>query len=139
MSFFVDPVALLLIGVILQILSSNYNFAKSVTYTLAAATLTSFIFGGIALYLDWYRWVIPGIADLKGSYIILDQGFTGFTKETFPVWLAMMFLTLYPFWFALGFETSKKYQLSKKIVPVLVVGVLLLAAPSIVQSRFLVH
>jgi hypothetical protein len=139
MSFFVDPIGLFLIGAILYILSTNYNFAKSVTYTLAAATLTSFTFGGIALYMDWYRWIIPGIADLKGSYIILDQGLTGFTKETFPAWLPMMFLTLYPFWFALGYETAKKYKLSKKIVPLLVIGVLLLAIPSIVQSRFIVH
>jgi hypothetical protein len=138
MSFFVDPIGLLLIGAILYIVSANFSLAKSVTYSLASATLTSFIFGGVALYMDWYRWVIPGLADLKGSYIILDQGLTGFTKETFPEWLCMMFLALYPFWFTLGYETAKKYNISKKLIPIFILGILLLAIPSIIQSRFLV-
>ena len=138
MSFFVDPFGLLLIGAVLYIVSVNYNIAKSVTYSLAAATLTSFTLGGAALYLDWYRWIIPGLVDLKGSYIMFDQGLTGITKDVFPAWIAMMFLSLYPFWLILGYETAKKYKLPMKFVPVFVIGVLLLTIPSIIQSQFLV-
>jgi hypothetical protein len=138
MSFFVDPFGLLLIGAVLYIVSVNYNIAKSVTYSLAAATLTSFTFGGVALYLDWYRWIIPGLVDLKGSYIMFDQGLTGITKEAFPAWIAMMFLSLYPFWFILGYETAKKYKLPMKFVLIFIIGVLLLTIPSIIQSQFLV-
>jgi hypothetical protein len=138
MSFFVDPLALLLIGAILYIVSTKYNFAKSVIYALSAAVLTSFTIGGLALYLDWFRWVIPGLVDLKGSYIMLDQGLTGITKETFPAWIVIMFLSLYPFWFALGYEAAKKYNLSIKFVPLFIIGVLLLAIPSIIQSHFLI-
>jgi hypothetical protein len=136
LSFFVDPFGLIFIGAILFIISTNYNFARSLVYTLASAILTSFIFGGAALYLDWYRWVIPGLVDVKGSHIMFDQGLTGITKDSFPAWMAMMFLALYPFWFALGYETAKKNKLSIKFVPIFIVGVLLLTIPSIIQSQF---
>ncbi len=139
MSFWVDPFALFLLGACIFIISANYKTAKPVLYALAAATLTSFIFGGAALYLDWYRWVIPGIADLKGSYIIFDQGLTGITKEAFPAWMAMTFLTLYPLWFVLGYETAKKYNMKLKFVPLLIAGVVLLAIPSIIQSQLFNH
>lgn len=136
MSFFVDPFGLIFFGAILYLVSVRYHFAKSVIYTLAAATLTSFIFGGIALYLDWYRWIIPGLVNLKGSYIMFDQGLTGISKEAFPAWIAMMFLTLYPFWFALGYETAKKYNLSTNFVLIFIIGIILLTIPSIIQSQF---
>ena len=138
MSFFVDPFGLLLIGAVLYIVSVNYSMAKSVMYSLATATLTCFVFGGVALYLDWYRWIVPGLVDLKGSYIMFDQGLTGITKEAFPAWIAMMFLSLYPLWFFLGYEVAKKYNLPMKFVPVFILGVLLLTIPSIIQSQFLV-
>ena len=111
MSFWVDPFALFLLGAILFIVSVNYKIAKSVLYAFFGATLTGFIFGGAALYLDWYRWVFQGIADLKGSYIMFDQGLTGITKDAFPAWIAMTFLALYPLWLALGYETAKKYNI----------------------------
>ncbi len=139
MSFWVDPFGLFFLGAFLFIVSVNYKVAISVLYALAAAILTSFTFGGAALYLDWYRWVIPGIVDLKGSYIMFDQGLTGITKAAFPAWIAMMFLTLYPLWFVLGYETAKKYNLPLKFVPILIVGVVLLAIPSIIQSWLLSH
>jgi hypothetical protein len=136
MSFFVDPFGLLLFGAILYIVSSNYNFTRSLVFALATAVLTSAIFGGIALYLDWYRWVIPGLVDLKGSFVMFDQGLTGITKEVFPVWIVMMFLSLYPFWFTLGYETAKRYKLPLKFVAVFLAGILLLTIPSIIQSSF---
>lgn len=135
MSFFVDPFGLFFFGAILYIISANYKFAKSLIYALGAAILTSFTFGGIALYMDWYRWIIPGVADLKGSYIIFDQGLTGITKASFPAWIAMMFLTLYPFWFALGFETAKKYNFPVKFILIFIIGILVLTIPSIIQSH----
>lgn len=136
MSFFVDPFGLLFFGAILYIVSANYKFAKSLTYALATAILTSFTFGGLALYLDWYRWTIPGLVDLKGSYIMFDQGLTGITKEAFPTWIVMMFLSLYPFWLVLGYETAKKYNIPPKFIILFVIGVLLLTIPSIIQSKF---
>jgi hypothetical protein len=139
MSFFVDPLGLLFFGAILYIVSANYTFAKSLIYTLTAAILSSFMFGGLALYLDWYRWTVPGLIDLKGSYIMFDQGLTGITKEAFPVWIVVMFLSLYPFWFALGYEAAKKYNLPMKYVIVFIIGILLLTIPSFIQSQFLVH
>ncbi len=77
MSFFVDPFGLLFFGAILYIVSANFKFSKQMICALSSAILTSFIFGGVALYMNWYRWIIPGLVDLKGSYIMLDQGLTG--------------------------------------------------------------
>jgi hypothetical protein len=136
MSFFVDPFGLLFFGAILYIVSANFKFSKLMLHALASAILTSFIFGGVALYMDWYRWIIPGLVDLKGSYIMFDQGLTGITKAAFPVWIAMMFVSLYPVWFVLGFETAKKYNLSVKFILIFIVGILILTIPSIIQSHF---
>ena len=135
MSFFVDPFGLLFFGAILYIVSANFKLAKLLIYTIVAAILTSFTFGGLALYMDWYRWIIPGIVDLKGSYIMFDQGLTGITKTAFPAWIAMMFLTLYPFWLALGYETAKKFNLPVKYIIIFVTGILILTIPSIIQSQ----
>jgi hypothetical protein len=85
--------------------------------------------------MDWYRSIIPGIVDLKGSYIMFDQGLTGITKAIFPTWIAMIFLTLYPVWFALGYETTKKYHLPVKYITVFMAGILILTIPSIMQSK----
>jgi hypothetical protein len=135
MSFFVDPFGLLFFGAVLYIVSANFKFSKLMLYALSSAILTSFIFGGVALYMDWYRWIIPGLVDLKGSFIMFDQGLTGITKAAFPVWIAMMFVTLYPVWFVLGYETAKKYNLSVKFIPIFIVGILILTIPSIIQSH----
>jgi len=139
LSFFVDPFGLLFFGAILYIVSTNFKFSKSILYALTSAILTSFIFGGVALYMDWYRWIIPGLVDLKGSFIMFDQGLTGITKAAFPAWIAMMFVTLYPVWFALGYQTAKKYNLSIKFILIFIVGILLLTVPSIIQSQLLPH
>ena len=139
MSFFVDPFGLLFFGGILYIFSANFKFSKQMIIALSSAILTSFIFGGVALYMDWYRWIIPGLVDLKGSFIMFDQGLTGVTKAAFPVWIAMMFVTLYPVWFILGYETAKRNNLPVKFILIFIIGVLLLTIPSIIQSQFLPH
>ena len=137
MSFWVDPPGLLMIGTVIWIISDKLETPKSVVYAISGATIASFTIGGIGLYLDWYRWVVPGIINLKGSYVMLDQGITGLTKATFPTWLTVLFLSLYPFWFAVGYEHAKKHRLETRWVPILAVGVLLLLIPSVVESQFL--
>jgi hypothetical protein len=139
MSFWVDPPALFMFGAIVYILSVRYEAAKSVVYAICGAVIVSFTVGGIGLYLDWYRWVIPGLVNLKGSYVMLDQGITGLTTATFPAWLVILFLPLYPFWFALGLETAKRREWQPRYVPLLMLGVLLMLVPSIIESQFLVH
>lgn len=135
MSFFVDPPALLLIGAIVSILSVRFKLAKTLVLVFSGSTIAAFTFGGIGLYLDWFRWVIPGLIDLKGSYIMLDQGLTGLSKATFPMWLIPVFLCFYPFWFTLGYEAAKRYKLSMWFVAPLIIGTALLIVPSIVESH----
>jgi hypothetical protein len=139
LSFFVDPPGLIMIGAMIWILSDRLDSPRSIVYAISGGTIASFTIGGIGLYLDWYRWVVPGIINLKGSYVMLDQGITGLTTATFPTWIAVLFLCLYPFWFAVGYEFAKKHRLETKLVPVLMVGVLLLLIPSVIESQFLVH
>lgn len=121
------------------ILSEKFESPRSVVYAISGATLASFTVGGIGLYMDWWRWTLPGIADVKGSYVMLDQGLTGLTKATFPPWIVVLFLSLYPFWFALGFETAKKRMLTTKALGILMIGVLLLIIPSIIESHLPGH
>lgn len=139
MSFWVDPPALLMIGAIIWIISDKLETPRSVVYAISGGTMASFVIGGIGLYLNWFNWVIPGVVNLKGSYVMLDQGLTGLTEATFPAWIAVLFLCLYPFWFTVGYEFAKKHRLEMRVVPYLMVGVLLLLIPSIIESHFLVH
>ncbi len=139
MSFWVDPPALFMFGAIIWILSEKLETPRTVVYAISGGTLASFIIGGIGLYLDWYHWVVPGIINLKGSYVMLDQGITGLTEATFPAWMAVLFLSLYPFWFALGYEFAKKHRLETRWVPWLMVGILLMLVPSLIESQFLPH
>ncbi len=137
MSFFVDPPGLLLLGATVCIVFNRLNAPKSMNYALSGGLIVSFTFGGIGLYLDWFRWVILGVVDLKGSYVMLEQGLTGLSKATFPAWIVILFLSLYPFWFTLGYETARRRNLGMRFVPIFIIGVLLLLIPSIVESRFL--
>ncbi len=139
MSFWVDPPALLMFGALIWILSERFEAARSVVYAISGGTLASFIVGGIGLYLDWYRWIVPGVINLKGSYVMLDQGITGLTEATFPAWMAILFLSLYPFLFAVGYEFAKRHRLETRWVPWLMVGILLMLLPSLIESQFLVH
>lgn len=139
MSFWVDPPALFMFGAIIWILSEKYETPKSMLYAIAGGTIASFTIGGIGLYLDWYHWIVPGIVDLRGSFVMLDQGLTGLTTATFPAWLSVLFLSLYPFWFAVGFEFAKKRRWETKVVPFLIIGILLMAVPSVIESQLLPH
>ncbi len=128
-----------MMGAVIWILSDRLNTPKSVLYAISGGVMASFTIGGLGLYLDWFRWTVPEIIDLKGSYVMLEQGITGLMKATFPTWIAMLFLCLYPFWFALGYEFAKGRRLGANVVPILVIGVLLLLIPSVIESQFLAH
>jgi hypothetical protein len=139
LSFWVDPPALLMFGAIIWILSERYETPKSMLYAISGGTIASFTIGGVGLYLDWYHWIIPGIVNLRGSYVMLDQGLTGLTTATFPAWITVLFLALYPFWFAAGFEFAKQRRWGAKVVPFLMIGILLMAVPSVIESQLLPH
>src|SRR5271157_1164252 len=108
MSFFVDPPGLFMMGIVVYLLSVRFKTPKSVLYAASGAITGSFTFGGIGLYLNWFTWTVPGLINLKGSYVMLDQGITGLSAATFPTWIAPIFLCFYPFWFTLGYETAKR-------------------------------
>jgi hypothetical protein len=126
-------------GAIIKILSVKYDTPKSMLYAISGGTIASFTVGGIGLYLDWYHWIVPGVVNLRGSYVMLDQGLTGLTTATFPAWITVLFLSLYPFWFACGFEFAKRRQWETGVVPLLMIGILLMAVPSVIESQLLPH
>jgi hypothetical protein len=139
MSFWVDPPALFMIAAMVWIVSDRLQTPRSVVYAISGATIASFTIGGIGLYMDWYHWIIPGVVDLKGSYVMLDQGLTGLTEATFPAWIALLLLSLYPFWFAVGYEFAKRHGWKTNALPYLALGVLLMLVPSIIEANLLVH
>ena len=139
MSIFVDPPALAIMGAAIWIISQRYQTATTVVLAAGAGMLSIFIIGGVGLYLDWFRWVIPGIVNLKGSYVMVDQGLTGFTKASFPAWIVVLAFSFYPFFFALGYEYAKRHMLETRVIPYLVLGLLLLLLPSVIESNFIAH
>jgi hypothetical protein len=138
-SFWVDPPALFMFGAIIWILAERHGAPRSVLYAISGGIIASFTIGGIGLYLDWYRWIVPGIVNLRGSYVMLDQGLTGLTTATFPAWIAVLLLSIYPFWFAVGFEFAKRRRWETKVVPLLMIGILLMTVPSVIESQLLPH
>ncbi|HUI01101.1 MAG TPA: hypothetical protein VLX56_05680 [Nitrososphaerales archaeon] len=139
MSFWVDPPALFMFGAFIWIVAERLESPRSVVYAISGATIASFTIGGIGLYLDWYHWIIPGLVNLKGSYVMLDQGITGLTEATFPAWMALLLLSLYPFWFAVGYEFAKKHRWQTRTLLYLAVGILLMLTPSIIEAQLLPH
>jgi len=126
-------------GAVIWILAERYEAPRSVLYAISGGIIASFTIGGIGLYLDWYRWIVPGIVNLRGSYVMLDQGLTGLTTATFPAWIAVLFLSIYPFWFTVGFEFAKRRRWETKVVPLLLIGILLMTVPSVIESQLLPH
>ena len=126
-------------GAAIWIVSERLHAERTVVIAACGGMLGIFILGGIGLYLDWFRWIVPGIVNLKGSYVMVDQGLTGFTKAAFPAWIVVLFFCFYPFWFVLGYEYAKKRKLEPRVIRYLLVGLLLLLSPSVIESNFIPH
>jgi len=106
MSYFIDPPALLLIGIVLLLIQKYLN-VKHQTVAIIGMLVAFVIFmgGSTLLYLDVIRWPIP---DTQGSVWVFHTDYTGIRKEDVPVPLAAAMLLLYPLWLYLGYVVAER-------------------------------
>jgi len=106
MSYFIDPPALLLIGIVLLLIQKYLN-VKHQTVAIIGMLVAFIIFmgGSTLLYLDVIRWPIP---DTQGSVWVFHTDYTGIRKEDVPVPLAAAMLLLYPLWLYLGYVVAER-------------------------------
>jgi hypothetical protein len=101
MSFFLDPPALFILGMLLYHVSRRSRW--SLQFTVLVGTLVSIpLFIGMSsmLYLDIISWPLPY---REGSVWMFHTIITGIDKANVPVSLVVSMFLLYPVWHALGY------------------------------------
>jgi len=100
MSFFLDPIALILLGWGIYFVKRKYDLDDKSVVLLAYFWAALFIGVSTLLYLDLLRWFLPPV---DGSVWMFHTDITGIEKgDVHHFWVAIMFI-LYPVWLALGY------------------------------------
>jgi len=106
MSYFIDPPALFLVGIVLLFIQKYLNVKHQTVAIIGMFTaFVIFMGGGTLLYLDVIRWPIP---DTQGSDWMFHTDYTGIRKEDVPVPLAAAMLLIYPLWLYLGYAVAQR-------------------------------
>ncbi len=101
MSFFLDPPALLFLGVIIYYFSKRLKWSLRTTAILMGLVSFGFFMGGSALlYLDVLGWPLP---PTSGSIWMFHTDFTGIAKTDVNVAISVLMLLLYPLWHLGGY------------------------------------
>jgi uncharacterized protein (DUF362 family) len=101
MSFFLDPPALFLLGMLLYYVSRRFRWSLQIT-VLVGAVVSFLLFVGASslLYMDVIPWPLP---PRGGSIWMLHTYITGIDKADVPVTLVILMFLLYPVWHSLGY------------------------------------
>ena len=107
MSFFLDPLILLLFGWGLFFIERKYRLeTKSILFY---AYLISAIFIGFStlLYLDVFRWPLPNV---PGSVWMFHSELTGIYKQDVHLGWAILMFIFYPLWLGLGYAIGYRLE-----------------------------
>jgi uncharacterized protein (DUF362 family) len=101
MSYFLDPPALFLLGIILYYISKRLKWRLTTTVVMMVIISLGFFMGGsLLLYLDVLAWPLP---PTSGSDWMFHTNITGIGKADVHVALAGFMLFVYPVWHVLGY------------------------------------
>jgi len=101
LSYFIDPPALFLLGMIVYYLSRRLRWSLTVAGVMMGLTSLGFFMGCSALlYLDVLAWPLP---PTPGSIWMFHTNITGIAKSDVDVSLAVLMLLIYPLWHFLGY------------------------------------
>ncbi len=101
MSFFIDPPALVFLGIIIYYFSKRLKWSLRTTTVLMVLISLGFFMGGSALlYLDVLGWPLP---PTPGSIWMFHTDFTGIAKTDVNVAISIFMLLLYPLWHLGGY------------------------------------
>jgi uncharacterized protein (DUF362 family) len=108
MSYFLDPPALFLLGIIVYYLSKRLRWELLVTgIVMGIISVVMFMGGSSLLYLDIVAWPFP---PMPGSVWMFHTNYTGITKESVPVIWAVVMLLIYPFWHLCGYLVALRFD-----------------------------
>jgi uncharacterized protein (DUF362 family) len=101
MSYFLDPPALLILGVIVYYISKRLRWSNHTTAVFMGLVSVGFFMGGSALlYLDVAAWPLPPTA---GSVWMFHTDLTGIAAADVHVAISVFMLLIYPLWHAGGY------------------------------------
>lgn len=101
LSFFLDPPALFLLGIIVYYFSKRFKWSFYTTATMMGViSVGFFLIGSTLLYVDVVAWPLP---PTQGSVWMFHTNLTGIAKADVSVALAVLMLLLYPLWHFLGY------------------------------------
>ncbi|MGB9177589.1 MAG: DUF362 domain-containing protein [Methanoregula sp.] len=108
MSYFLDPPALFLFGIIVYYLSKRLRWELLVTgIVMIIISVVMFMGGSSLLYLDIIAWPFP---PTPGSVWMFHTNYTGITKESVPVIWAVVMFFLYPVWQLCGYLLALRFD-----------------------------
>jgi uncharacterized protein (DUF362 family) len=100
LSFFIDPPALFILGILLYHVSRRYRWSLRSTVMVGAAVSVLFVGVSSMLYMDVIPWPLPYS---EGSVWMFHSDVTGIHKADVPLLLVVSMFLLYPLWHALGY------------------------------------
>ncbi len=101
MSYFLDPPALLLLGIVVYYLSKRFRWSLNVTWAMMGVISLGFFVGGSTLlYLGVLGWPLP---PTPGPIWMFHTNLTGIAKSDVHLALAVLMLLIYPLWHLLGY------------------------------------
>ena len=100
-SFFLDPPALLFLGVIIYYFSKRLKWSlRTIAVLMGLISLGFFMGGSALLYLDVLGWPLP---PTPGSIWMFHTDFTGIAKTDVNATISVFMLLLYPLWHLGGY------------------------------------
>lgn len=116
MSFFLDPPALFILGIMIYYFSKRFKWSFSITATLMGLiSIGFFLIGSTLLYLDVLAWPLP---PTLGSVWMFHTNITGISKVDVNVGLAVFMLLLYPLWHFLGYLLALRFDVGSFLLRV---------------------
>ena len=101
MSFFIDPPALIILGIMVYYFSKRLKWSLRTTAVLMGLVSLGFFMGGSALlYLDVLGWPLP---PTPGSIWMFHTDWTGIAKTDVHTAISVFMLLLYPLWHLGGY------------------------------------
>ena len=115
MSYFLDPPALFLLGMILYYIAKRLRWSARTTVLVGGIiSFILFMGGSTLLYLDIVDWPLP---PTEGPVWMFHTNYTGITKDQVPLALAVFMLLIYPFWHSLGYVVALYLDMGSILLP----------------------
>jgi uncharacterized protein (DUF362 family) len=107
-SYFLDPPALFLLGVIVYYISKRFKWSLPTTGVMMGVISLCFFMGGsLLLYLDVLGWPLP---PTPGPIWMFHTDITGIAKSDVHIALAGFMLIIYPIWHFLGYLLALRFD-----------------------------